>query len=191
MAKRKEGKIGDRIHWVDAGSEASVKITGKVEGWKEGLLVAWVAAWIFCGAVVVYEIFNPYERSIKLVLFVFLIFWAYYLWKVGKTLLYRIYGYELMQIGSGELLLQRKWLGGGSPQRFRIEDLGPLERTKLSPRSWAYTYENLFWVIGGERLAFKHGDRYVAFGLQLDDKQVSALYSFLRKHMLKHRHSGS
>jgi hypothetical protein len=183
----KQNVVTNRLHISTDSDGAAITINGKLEPWKTVVLVLWLAAWLCVGAAVIMEFVRITEREMKLLLVVFLVFWAYYLWKVGQVCIYRIQGYEEIRIAQGEVLVTRNILGSGKPKRYFIDNIAGLKHIVIPEKSWAASYENLWWVLGGERVGFNYQDKFVRFGMQLSEQETQELIRFLKKYMTAKR----
>lgn len=177
--------ISDKVSFKKSDDGLQVIILGKIERWKEALLTAWLLAWIFCGGVVLNEYLVATDRERKMVFVIFLVFWAYYLWRVGRTWMFRRGGNELIKITDYELILKRSYFTFGNSKHYSIDQLSDFRKTKLSKTSFAYTFENAWWILGGERLGFTYGNKFVKFGMQLTDDETNKLFDLLSKQLKK------
>jgi hypothetical protein len=181
MAKVGVKIIDEKVSYTKSKDRLRVIIIGKVERWKEALLMAWVAAWIFCGGVVFVEWQAATEEQTKVTFFVFLVFWAYFLFRVGRTMLYRMGGNELIEVNEEELVIKKSFFTYGKTRTYFLENIKEFEPIELSKTSFAYTYENGWWNLGGEKLGFQYNGRNVKFAMQVDEKTVSKIYSLINK----------
>ena len=64
-------KIGDRISYEKHEGFFTVIVSTQIEKWKENLMMVWLLAWTFCGAIFIYYFFNgEINGNEKLTLFV-------------------------------------------------------------------------------------------------------------------------
>jgi hypothetical protein len=185
MSKSKS--VGKRLHITETAQAAEIRIVGQLEPWKTLVLTLWLIAWLFCGVVVLSEFMAAVEREMKLMLFVFMVFWAYYLWKVGQVWMYRRRGYEHIRLADGEIQITRSIMGAGKTQRYFIENIETLKQIEIPQRSFAFTYENMWWVLGGEKVGFDYAGKFVRFAMQLDEKETQEVLRFLKKNMPRFR----
>ena len=82
--------IGDRVSYKNHENFFTMIITPKKEGWKMWAMIIWLIAWIFCGVIVIHSLFfNEDIIDSKLYFSTFLLFWAYFLYKIFRVLLWR------------------------------------------------------------------------------------------------------
>lgn len=164
---------------------AKITVSGRSEPWKVTALTAWLAAWLFCGVVVIYELMHTEQREMKLFLVVFLVFWAYFMWKISRVWRYRKGGYEALDIGPDKVTLTRKTGGAPKSTVFSVDEIGAPEKVPISEKSFTYIYENQWWVLGGERIGIKTDRRYIRFGMQLDARETAEVLGFLKTRLSK------
>ena len=56
-------QISERISYRKEGKELILIISGKIERWKESLLSAWLFMWIFIGAYIIFQFFQPRKKT--------------------------------------------------------------------------------------------------------------------------------
>ncbi len=175
--------ISEKVSYQSTPQALSFVILGKIERWKESLLVAWCVAWVFCGGIVISEYLASTVRESRMMYVIFLIFWAYFLWRVGRVTLFRRGGNELIRIEGGELTLKRSIFTFGKSKSYYLENIEGLRIIELDKKSIAYTYENTWWVMGGERIGFDYQGRFVKFGMQLSPKETKQVFELLRRRL--------
>ena len=177
--------IGPKISYKSEGSLLSVVILGRIERWQEALMGAWLLLWIICGSLVIRQFFLISQRETRMLLLIFLVFWLYYLWRVGRTFLFRLGGNELIRIEDDTLSVKRSIYTFGKAKTYYLENIGPIETINLSKSSFAYTFENAWWVMGGEKLSFDHQGRTVKFAMQIEDGHRDELKGLLNRRISK------
>jgi hypothetical protein len=143
--------------------------------------MAWVAAWVFCGGIVFIEWQRATDDQTQVAFFAFLVFWAYFLWRAGRTMLYRMGGNELIEVNADELILKKSFFTFGKTKSYFLENIEEFKPVELSKTSFAYTYENGWWNLGGEKLSFRYHGRYVKFAMQVDEKTVTSIYTLIKR----------
>lgn len=167
----------------------SIVISGKVEPWKEALLFAWVFAWTACGIYFVYTFLNATDRDMKLSLMVMLAFWAYFEMRIGKALLWRKFGRELIRIKDGALSIKNDIKGYGKAQTHFVQNIENLELIDLDGSSFKWQMTSSFWVVGAQKLTFRSMGKNYLFGKGLDDIEARELLKILKKEISAQRKS--
>jgi|SRR5690554_32925 len=177
--------LSEKVSYAQEDGRLQIIILGKIERWKESLILGWVLAWIFCGGVVINEHIKAEDRDLKMILFIFLIFWAYYLWRVVRVFLYRRGGNELIQIQDDVMWLKKSFFTYGKSKPYNLRQIVDLKPIELKKTSLAYNYENAWWVLGGEKIGFTYNGRFVKFAMQIDDKVRDRLIHLINREISK------
>lgn len=173
--------IGERIELTKTPEALEIVIGQKVERWKESLLVAWLAAWLMCGAAFIYFFFVSGNSSEKIMLAITLGLWSFFAIRIGRVLVWRIRGREIIRIRPGVLEIQHRLLRMRRPQRFDLHLMDKVGPEKVKETNFFASLDNSFWVMGGDRLGFNYRGRRHVFGKQLDEKDVRSLLLVLNK----------
>lgn len=174
---------------VDRGDgRTSVVIGARLSKWREALLVTWAVAWLLCGVYVIYArtTITPGD-PLRQYLLAFLAFWAYFLLRAVKAVLWRLKGFELWRIKEGRVTIKDSTLGFGTARTYFVENIQRLGLIKQEPTSLKWQLNNSDWVIGGERLGFEHLGRKVVFGKGLDEAEAKALLKLLEQELRRER----
>lgn len=174
--------LGKRTSYSTRNNETVVLISGKVERWKESLLVAWLLAWTVCGAILIWQLYSfEFEDKQYIILYVIFAFWAYFEYRIGKVTAWRIWGRELIKINRRKLVYKRAILSYGKAYEFFLDNVGKMEFIPKDERSWSYQLASSWWVMGGETIGFDHMQHRLKYGLQLEDDEAKKVMRFVEK----------
>ncbi len=182
--------LSEKVSYSSDNGRLQILILGKIDKWKESILLGWLLAWVFCGGVVISEYVKTTDRDLKMIFVIFLIFWAYYLWRVAVIFVYRRGGNELVRVQDGVLTLKRSFFTYGKSKTYNLNQITDFQKIELSKKSIAYTYENGWWVLGGEKLSFKYHGKYVKFAMQVKEPVRDKLYTLINQQISKALKSG-
>lgn len=177
--------LSEKVSYSRKGDRLQILILGKIDRWKESLILGWILAWVFCGGIVISEYIKSTDRDFKIVMFVFLIFWVYYLWRIVRVFLYRRGGNELIMIEDGVMWLKKSFFTYGKSHTYNLNQITDFKPIELKKTSVSYHYENGWWVLGGEKLAFIYNGRYVKFAMQIDDHSRDTIFKLIQKEIAK------
>jgi len=167
--------IGKRISVLKDKEVASFVVLPTDANWKLYLLAAWLFLWTISGGVVLVNYFTLTNTNIKLVVIMWLGFWAYFEFKIFKAFLFRKYGKEKIWIKGGKLFYWRDIAGRGKKLEFEkdlVKDLELVEKKKTN--FFAFMNES-FWVIGGESISFTYASKTYRLGIQLPEEDAKEL----------------
>lgn len=173
-------QVSDRITISKNRDSTRIEITQKIENWKMWLLRSWLVAWLFVGGVFLYNALIQQEDSGKILLLIIIGFWSFFLFRIGKALLWRARGKEIILIEPQKMWIQNAIGKAGRRQSFNLPHVKALGKIKEKNEFMAFM-DNSFWIIGGDKLGFNYNGRRFQLGKQLNDKDVRALAQILEK----------
>lgn len=179
--------LSKRISTQQQENAFSVVISGKIERWKESALMAWVIAWTLCGAFFVYQLTVDLPDETKMGIFILLFFWLYFEIRVGRALLWRLWGFEQLRFKEGQLSIKRNIKGYGKRRDYFLANIEGFKYVERAERSIIASMEESFWVVGGERLYFDHLGKKVGLAMQLSEPETRKLQELLNKQLKKYR----
>ena len=104
-------QLGERISYHNHEDYTTLIISGQTDSWKTNVMLAWFIGWLFCGLSVVYSIYNyEFDPNQQTFLLVFMVFWAYFLFKITRVLLWRKFGMEFIKIDNDRISIKKSIL---------------------------------------------------------------------------------
>lgn len=176
--------IGKRVSVYRDGDVASFVILPSDASWKIYLLFAWLFLWTVSGVIVGANYFTLTNTNMKLVVIMWLGFWAYFEFKIGKAFLFRRFGKEKVWIKGGKLYYWRDIAGKGKKLEFEKDLIKDLEVIEKNKGDFFASMNESFWVIGGESIVFNYGAKVYRLGVQLPEADARELVRQV-KHALK------
>lgn len=184
--ERSEGTIGQRIafRWSERGTsneQLRVDIAQRVGQGQLLLLVIWLVLWFSLEAVVLYFwTQEPTQGNASMGYAIYSAFWAFFAFRIGKVLLWRLRGREVVVIDRRGISVAAAFGDRGLPDFFAHGAYRGIKRIEENPTQILRTFEQAFWSMGGETLQFEAGRRTMVFGKQLDNRDADALLRLLR-----------
>ena len=152
---------------------------------KTNLLFLWLLAWTISGVIVIGNYFTITQDKAKLLLIIWIAFWAYFEFKIIRVFMWKRFGKEKLWIKNGLLLYKEDINGRGKTKEFDLNLISNLELITLTNGSIADTFSQTFWVKGGERIQFTCQSKVIKFGMQLADDEAKKIISALNKQLKK------
>jgi hypothetical protein len=171
--------IGERISYIDDKELTTIVIYPEKTEWKNNLLKAWFSMWMLIGAIVIYQLFLEYTRDEKLMFTIFLSFWLYFSFKVGKSTFWQLKGKELIRINDQALILKKSIFSYGKAHTFFLENIRKIRVDELKESSIGVQFEKSFWVVGGERISFDYIGKNIRFGRKLNEQDTKLLFRLI------------
>jgi len=150
---------------------------------KTNLLFLWLLAWTISGVIVIGNYFTITQDKAKLLLIIWIAFWAYFEFKIIRVFMWKRFGKEKLWIKNGLLLYKEDINGRGKTKEFDLNLISNLELIALTNGSIADTFSQTFWVKGGERIQFTCQSKVIKFGMQLADYEAKKIISTLNKYL--------
>jgi hypothetical protein len=167
--------IGKRISILKKDNLLSIVILPTGDKRKLGFLFLWLLAWSICGMIVLASYFQLKDANAKLYLIVYLSFWAYFEFNIARTFLWKRFGKEKLWIKEGILHYQREVNQKGKIKEFNLDLISRFRIVELSNAKFADTFNQSFWVKGGERLEFDSQSQLIRLGMQLSDEEARVI----------------
>lgn len=158
-----------------------IKIQSFKDESKQKNLTVWLIFWTFCGIAIGSQLFVEGNKEMKIFIAVYLAFWAYFEYTVVKAYKWRKSGEEQFLITDEHFHYGRTYNNRGFLKPHRKDLVNAIRNIDEEVGTFAKTFGNSYWVVGGERLAFTVSGKVITFGMQLTDKEVKQLSEKLNK----------
>lgn len=152
---------------------------------KTGLLFLWLFAWTISGIIVISSYPQIHDQNAKLMLIVWIAFWAYFEFKIIRVFMWKRFGKEKLWIKNGKMHYQQDINGRGKVKEYDAGLISDLKVISVEKTSFADSFNQSFWVKGGERIEFSSQGKTVRLGMQLPDEDATKIVNELRKFLRK------
>jgi hypothetical protein len=167
--------IGKRISTLKADGVSSFVIIPTDTNWKLYLLFAWFFLWTVSGFIILANYFTLTDVNTKTAILVWLGFWAYFEFKIGKAFLFKKFGKEKIWIKNGKFNYWRDIAGRGKKLEFDIELIKDLQLVEKNKNDFFQFMNESFWVVGAESISFTYGAKTYRLGIQLNEDDAKEL----------------
>lgn len=173
--------ISERVSLEHRPDGVSVVITARLPRVQEALLVTWFAAWCVIGGFYGYETFHLPAGDKRSFYLLFMLGWAWIAFRIGRVVLWRLKGFELLRIKAGVFTIKNSILGYGRARDHFVENIKQFGLVEVDEASWRWQLNDSFWVMGAERLGFTHVEKKVIFGKGLDKEEAQRIAVVLER----------
>ena len=165
----------DRIVVKDNQDELEISISGRIPQNQFVILSIWLLLWTIAGIYVATQIFTPQPNEIRIFIFVWLIFWIYFEYKVATAWLWRKFGKEIFRINKDKAELRFELASRAKSQEFNSNEITKI--TNLEPQKGLFikNYFSSYWVVGGETIALEYQGKLYLFGRQISQNDADIL----------------
>ncbi|MCU0435323.1 MAG: hypothetical protein MUC87_17840 [Bacteroidia bacterium] len=191
--EQKIENISPRMSVVKGEQELSVVIAAALPSRKvtaSGLLLL---VWLLSGLAGIWYFFQLTESESvqRTYLLVWLGFWVYFLYIVGRAWSWWKFGNEIIKIRNGNLLLKRDVRGRGYVHEYKLSTLKNIRAGTDNTPNWVNQIGGNWWSTDASSVSFESGDKEVALGYQLSAKERDQLISLLRQYQKKLAETGN
>jgi hypothetical protein len=174
--------IGDRVSFVDQQKKLTIVINPEDKFWQKGLMSAWFAMWLTLGAVMIWANNTlKLNQQEKLIVIIFFCFWVYYAFKVGKALLWLLWGKELIKIEPEGFTYKKSIKGFGKSNVYFLENIEKMEVIFPKDNSFQAVWENSPWIQNAERIHFLSVSKNIRFAKKLNQRDTNLLFKLITK----------
>lgn len=176
--------IGNRISFNDSKEKFTVVIEPEKNGFVNSLMGAWLSMWLTIGVIVIWSLATlKLKEQEQIILYVFLVFWFYYAFRVTRSFLWLLFGKELIKIDEVSLTIKKSIKNYGQSIPYYFENIKNLKLEVPKKNSIQVVWESSPWINGGERLNFEYFDKVVRFGRKLNEKEAQLLFNVIAKQL--------
>ena len=174
--------IGKRSSLLMNNSTFSLVILPTDDKKKMFLLFMWLLAWSVSGIIILANYFQLTHQNTKMMILVWLAFWAYFEFKILKVFMWKRFGKEMLWIKNGRLFYQQNINGKGKINEFDVNLVSDWKLITIEKESFADAFNQTFWVKGGERLEFTCQGKQVKLGMQLTDEDAQTILKKIKNY---------
>jgi hypothetical protein len=174
--------IGERISFVDEKIKTTIVIHPENVGWIKAVMGSWFGMWLCIGAVIVWS-YNTFDltRQEQIIIYVFMVFWAYYAIRVGRSFFWLLWGKELLKIDEASFSYKKSIRSYGKARSYLLDNISKIRMHRPEEKSIQAIWEASPWVKGGERIEFDYMGKVVRLGRKLDEKDSELLFKLITK----------
>ena len=174
--------IGNRISFIDNKGKTTIVISPEKNYLITALMGGWLAMWMTIGITVIWSLFSfLLSQQEEIIIYIFLVFWFYYAFKVSRSFLWLLYGKELIKIDNLALHYKRSLLKYGKSVPYYFENISNFSFSVPEPSSIKAIWESSPWISGGERFHFDYFNKMIRFGRKISEKDAKLLYQLINK----------
>ncbi|NND95563.1 MAG: hypothetical protein HKN45_11930 [Flavobacteriales bacterium] len=170
-------EISNRSSYLETEERFSLIIIGRLKGKVPNLRVIWAIAWVIIGIAVTSEAKRlGVNADARMVLFVFMAFWAYYLFRIVRAIRWNQVGKEMLMMKEESLYHKNSFGDFGRTREYHLANVNPL-KLREKKDGWASLFEDSFWSIGIGALELEIDGKILSIGIRLDDTEAKKVMS--------------
>lgn len=173
--------IGERTSFVDDVHRTTIVIDAENIGWQKAVMGAWVSMWMTIGFTMMWSFTLKLTEQEQIIVVIFLVFWAYYAYRVGRQFLWLLWGKEYIKINETSLSIKNGIKKYGKSKAYFLENITKMTTEQPKENSIQSIWEKSPWIKGGERIEFEYGGKRIKFGRKLNEKDTKILFQLISK----------
>lgn len=166
--------IGNRITYAWHSEALTIIIAQTIPKKQLNMLMAWAVGWMVVGGVFIGEWLNRTDDE-RTFFSICLAFWAFFAFRVGKVIWWRLQGQEMLRITSEGMSIKNAFGTIGKARFFLKENIQRMEVVRRDPAQFMQSLDQSFWIVGGDSLQFTYLSGRFVLGKQLSEKDAHAL----------------
>jgi hypothetical protein len=174
-------KIGDRISFEDTKIKTTVVIVPERNNLVNALMGSWLGMWYCIGAIVIWALFTlQLVEQERIILYIFLVFWCYYAFRISKAFLWLLFGKELLKLDKDGFHIKNSFFSYGKLRAYYYSNIKAFSFEIPEKRTIKGIWESSPWISGGERFEFEYFGKVKRFGRKLDEREAKLLNNLLQ-----------
>jgi len=152
---------------------------------KQKFFSVWLGAFILCGVAILSQLFTSDNSEMKLMIFVFGIFWAYFVYKMVRTWRWRRSGKEVIEIDDQYIYIGRRYGERGIPKAYPLKEVQLPRKFVNESNDFVKSMNESYWMISNEQLCITYRGKLIMFGLRLSDKEIGRVLKLVQQEIAK------
>jgi len=176
-------EISSRTSYRSDADRFSLVVLGKEEGNRQTIRMVWAAAWIVIGVLVTREAARPeITPDVQRVLFIFILFWAYYLFRIVRALRWHAVGKEMLMVKGDTLTTKNSFGTIGRSKHWDLSRVEPM-RLRERPKGFSSLFEDNFWSTGVGSIELPIAGTPRLFGNRLSLKEAEQVIGVFNREL--------
>jgi hypothetical protein len=171
--------LSDRISVVKNDAGTSIVIAAVTDKKKNRFVLLLLLLWIVGGIVMIWSFPTIAEDKTKLVVIIWLAFWAYFLYVLARLWRWKQHGFEVIKINGDVFKYKRDVKGRGWVNDYKLTDMKNVRPSGSESPNWLKNMGGDFWNTDCDSIRFDFEDKEVSLGYQLSAKEQKSLIHLL------------
>jgi hypothetical protein len=180
--------ISERISVKKHANYTTIVISPTKNFWTTMLLGSWLSMWFVIGVLVISSFYMfDLKNQEKIILWIFLSFWVFYFFRIGRTFLWIHYGQELIKLGEFSVDYKRSIFKYGKAHIIFHENISGFSSHFPKENSFEAVWESSPWISGGERIFLETKLKTYKIGRKLTVQETHSLIDTMKIHVKKRK----
>ncbi|CAN5402477.1 hypothetical protein BH09BAC5_BH09BAC5_29530 [soil metagenome] len=175
--------ISPRASYKNDAEELSIVISSAVDRKKARNIGIILGLWFVGGIVIGINYFRIDDHNTKLFILVWMAFWFYFSYVIGKSFLWQWNGKELIKVRDGKLVYKKDVSGRGFVLDYEISNMKDLRPYGEKTPEWIKTFGGDYWNSDCDSIAFDYEGKEIPLGYKLNEKEQKTILKLLKEKM--------
>ena len=175
--------ISKRASFVKNEKELSIVISSAADRSKARNIGIILTLWLIGGIVIGVNYFNIEDKNTKMFILVYLAFWFYFSYVIGKAFMWQWNGKDLIKVRDGKLIYKKDVSGRGFVIDYPLEKMKNLRKYGEKTPGWVKRIGGDYWSVDCDSIAFDYEGKEIPLCYMLDEKEQSTILKLLKEAM--------
>ncbi|MDQ3109500.1 MAG: hypothetical protein M3R17_06355 [Bacteroidota bacterium] len=173
--------ISKRASFVKNEKELSIVISSAADRSKAKNVGIILALWFTGGIFIGINYFSVDDKNMKLFILVYLAFWLYFSYIIGKAFMWQWNGKELIKIRDGKLIYKKDVSGRGFVIDYPLTEISNVRKYGEKTPGWVKSIGGDYWSVDCDSIAFDYQGKEIPLGYKLDEKEQEKVLRLLKE----------
>lgn len=177
--------ISQRCSFVENEKELSIVISSAADKSKTKTVGIILVLWIIGGFLIGMNYFRMEDHQTKVFILVWMAFWAYFSYVIGKAFFWQWSGKEILKIQNGKMFYKRVFGSRGCVLDYELVKIRNMRKFGEKTPAWIKRIGGDYWNVDCDSILFEYEEKEIAFGFRLSEKETSRIINLLKNHLSK------
>jgi hypothetical protein len=173
--------ISKRASVVKKEDELSIVISSAENRSKAKNIGIIFALWIIGGIIIGSGYFQSDDKNTKLFILVYLAFWFYFSYVIGKAFMWQWNGKELIKVRDGKLIYKKDVGGRGFVLDYKLSEITNFRKYGEKTPGWIKTIGGDYWSVDCDSIAFDYEGKEIPLGYKLNEREQDTILKLLKE----------
>lgn len=179
--------ISPRASYVEKEDELSIVISSATDRKKARNIGIIMSLWLIGGIAIGINYFRIEDHNTKVFILVWLAFWFYFSYVIGKAFFWQWNGKELVKVRDGKLIYKKDVSGRGFVLDYKISEMKNIRKYGEKTPGWLQTFGGDYWSVDCDSIAFDYEGKEVPLGYKLNEKEQEQILKLLKKGIAEYK----
>lgn len=173
--------ISKRASFVKNEKELSIVISSAENRDKAKNVGIILALWLTGGVIIGITYFDTADKNTKMFILVYLAFWFYFTYVIGKAFMWQWNGKELIKVRDGKLIYKKDVSGRGMVMDYPLSEIKHFRKYGEKTPGWIKKIGGDYWSVDCDSLAFDYEGKEIPLGYKLSEKEQGTILKLLKE----------